>query len=126
MIINKIVWYGAGENPEDNFTRYEKETGLPVCICDGDVAKQNTLYKIHGGGGIKVISLSDALSKYPDCELYITLAEHNVSSCYEYLVEMGVDKRKIKFFGDKEYRLGCMNLNYYCYISSDNVKVCAH
>lgn len=25
-----------------------------------------------------------------------------------------------------EYRLGYMNLNYYCYIQSDNVKTCTH
>lgn len=42
------------------------------------------------------------------------------------MTELGVAQDRIRLFGNREYRLGCQNLNYYCYVQSMNVKTCAH
>lgn len=74
-----------------------------------------------------IVSLNSVKTEYPDYELWLTLAEHNLADVYKCLTEReGVSARRIRFFGEREYRLGCFNLQNYIYISSDNVKTCAH
>lgn len=85
---------------------------------------------LERGGGQKdcdIVSLNSVKTEYPDYELWLTLAEHNLADVYKCLTEReGVSARRIRFFGEREYRLGCFNLQNYIYISSDNVKTCAH
>lgn len=81
----------------------------------------------QGGAERDVVSLDHVKEEYPDYELWLTLAEHNLADVYKCLTEReGVSAGRIRFFGDREYRLGCFNLQNYIYISSDNVKTCAH
>ena len=89
----------------------------------------NQIYIWRGGGqkDCDIVSLNSVKTEYPDYELWLTLAEHNLADVYKCLTEReGVSARRIRFFGEREYRLGCFNLQNYIYISSDNVKTCAH
>ncbi len=122
---NPIVFYGAGKNLRDNEAEFVKETGLPVCICDEAKEKQNTCYSFDGVER-KILSLNQVREDWPEAEYYITLAEHNIRSVYEYLKAKGIPEAKIHIFGDRVYCLGCLDLNYYSYISSVDVRACAH
>lgn len=121
-----IIWYGAGKNLSDYEQEFLKETGYPVCICDNSEEKQGTEYIFIKGEKRKIVSLEYAISEYPNFELWLTLADHNSEKVYQYLIDKGIQGEKIRLFGNRELRMGCENLNYYCYVGSQDVKTCAH
>ena len=125
--MSEIIWYGAGKNLRDKECEFLNETGYPVCICDAAKEKQGTEYIFKDGTRVEIVSLDKALEEYKDYELWLTLAEHNLVGVFKELTECkGIQEDKVNIFGDKEYRLGCFNLQNYIYISSNNVKTCAH
>ncbi len=122
-----VIYYGAGKNLCDYEEQFVKESGMPICICDKDTSKQGNVFRFKNDSEVPIVSLQDALNSNPDYELWLTLAENNLPCVYDYLLkENKVPADRIKFFGDREYRLGCFNLSNYIYISSGHVKTCAH
>lgn len=124
--MGQIIWYGAGKNLRDCEKEFVAEAGHPLCICDASEEKQGTIYTFKDGYECKIVSLECVKQEYEDYELWLTLAEHNLKNVYDSLVANGVPAGKIGFFGGREWRLGCFNLQNYIYISSDNIKTCAH
>lgn len=133
--MSEIVYYGAGANLRNYEEIFVRETGYPVCVCDQSKAKHGSKYLFNAnscsgeGGAVErdIVSLDYVKEKFPDYELWLTLAGHNIKDVYDYLIENeGIPASKIRFFGGREYRLGCFNLQNYIYISSDNIKTCAH
>lgn len=125
--MREIIYYGAGANLRDYEEDFVRETGYPICVCDSSQAKQGREYIFAGGYVAKIVSLDYVKSEYPDYELWLTQAEHNLKDVYDYLIEIGkVPANKIHFFGNREWRLGCFNLQNYIYISSGHIKTCAH
>lgn len=120
-----IVYYGAGKTLRDNIEHFVNETGMPVCFCDLDKLKHGTVLEICGEGR-EILSLDEVLSRYPDCEFYLTVADQHALMCFNYLVEQGVNPERIKLFGDRVIGLGCRNLSHYLYVQSWEVRVCAH
>lgn len=109
--MSQIIWYGAGKNLRDCEKQFLEETGYPVCICDEAKEKQGTEHTFEDGMKFKIVSLETVKEKYPEYELWITLASHNLPNIYHYLTEnRGIALERIKFFGEMEYRLGCLNL----------------
>ena len=120
-----IIWYGVGKNLCDHENEFLKETGMPMCLCDADETKQGNCYVFSNGQKRNILSLREVEEKYSEYELWVTLADHNCLCVYEYLIKYK-QKEFIRFFGGREWRLGCFNMQNYIYISSDNVKTCAH
>lgn len=125
--MDKIIYYGAGKNLRDFEDAFVQETGYPMYICDASQAKQDREYIFTGGYSTKIVSLDYIKSICPDYELWLTQAEHNLKDVYDYLIEIGgVPAGRIHFFGNRSYRYGCRMMNNFSYISSRDVKVCAH
>ena len=87
-----IIFYGVGQNARDNYDRWINHGLKPVCFADGDVRKQFSFYK-----GLEILPLFEAISRYPDYEIYCTQAAHNLNEIYNYLVGVGIPKDKIKY-----------------------------
>lgn len=121
-----IIYYGVGKNLKDYEHKFVEQTGIPACLCDRDIDKQNTDYVFSNGEQKRIYSLEYIKNNYEDFELWITLAEHNLSCVVDDLTQNGVSQDKIHFFGNLEYRLGCQNMNYYCYVQSFDSRACAH
>ena len=124
--MSRIIWYGVGKNLSDYEERFVSETGYPEFIVDRDTKKQGSIYTFVNGSECPIIAPNELVEKYQDSEIWITLADHNIQACFNYMTELGVVQERIRLFGNREYRLGCQNLNYYCYVQSMNVKTCAH
>lgn len=125
--MSEVVYYGAGANLRDYEEDFVRETGYPVCVCDASQAKQGSCYTFRGGAEREIVSLAHVKSQYPDYELWLTLAEHNIKTVYDYLTEVEqIPAKRIHVFGNRDYRLGCLNMQNYVYISSKQVKACAH
>ena len=101
--MSQIIWYGAGKNLRDHEKEFVAETGYPVCICDASEQKQGTKYIFAGERERDVVSLSHIEEKYPDYELWLTLADHNLAECYQFLLDIVIQKDSIHFFGNNRY-----------------------
>ena len=102
-----MIFYGAGENARDNISKWIAEGYTPVCFADADTEKHYTKFILSDNREVDIFPLEEALRKYPDSDLYITLKRNNLRTVTEYLLEAGIEKEKIKYFEEVEYRLGC-------------------
>ncbi|GHV55590.1 hypothetical protein FACS1894216_18330 [Synergistales bacterium] len=126
---NKI-FYGAGDNARKNLARWIKEIGEPVCFADMDSRKRGKYFsdspglETSRGGGYEVTSLADAIDKYPDYELWLTLAPVNLLNATEQLIERGIPKERIHYCEDVEYRRGCYYLGEYIVVWDCGIGPC--
>ena len=104
--MSRIIWYGAGKNLRDYEEGFVSETGYPEFIVDRDTKKQGSIYTFENGSECPIIAPNELVEKYPDSEIWITLADHNVQDCLNYMTELGVAQDRIRLFGNREYRLG--------------------
>jgi len=116
------IFYGAGKNAYENFEQWLKDGYSPVCIIDRDANKQNTFFCV-GEKSLEILSLEEALKRYPECEIYITLMRQNLKEVTEYLLEQGIAKNRIKYFEAVEYRLGCPYLGK-MYLTDNTIRSC--
>lgn len=124
--MKEIIYYGVGKNLKDYKDDFIQETGYPVCLVDRDEALHNTMFSFGNDEDRPIFSLQYVQEHYPDAAFYLTLADHNIPEVYEYLKCEGIAENRLYCFGGKVYCLGCFNLNYYSYISSIDVRACAH
>ena len=102
-----MIFYGAGQNAKDIILQWIEEGSNPVCFVAADITKHSTKFVLNESRELDIIPLEDALKKYPDSDLYITLKRKSLKSVTEYLLEAGIEKERIKYFEEVEYRLGC-------------------
>lgn len=86
------VFYGAGENAKRGLAQWIDWGLEPVCFVDADASKQHTLFF----GKYQILSLSEAMQRYPDYTLYLTVAPENVSPILQYLLEAGIPEERIQ------------------------------
>lgn len=90
-----VIFYGAGQNCNDNFSRW-CESGLrPVCICDANRTLHHKMYR-RDSMNIKILPLIEALLLYPDYTIYLTLTQENISSTVGYLMNLGIPVERIR------------------------------
>lgn len=89
--MEEVIFYGAGRNAKDNIEKWIGAGIVPLCFVDNDILKQNKKFCSYD-----VLSLVDAIKKYPDCVFYITLIASNAIKAYDYLLKLGIDEKRIK------------------------------
>ena len=100
--MNPIIFYGAGKFAKENIKTWEKNGIIPMCFADGDISK-------HGKtcGGISVLSLTEALTKWPLADIYVTVGVDALGKVTQYLLGLGIPETRIKYPYLVEKRLGC-------------------
>jgi len=91
-----IIFYGAGQNAQENYMKWVSQGFTPVCFADMDANKQHTVFM-----GQKVLSLFEAIQTYPDYVLYCTQNAMNLGAVYEFLLGVGIPEERIKSFEEK-------------------------
>jgi pyruvate-formate lyase-activating enzyme len=87
--MHKLIFYGAG-----NYAKYKLACGLvPVCFADSDEKKHYTKL-ISGSHEIEILPLNEAITRYPDYKIVITVL-NNSSEIYNYLLDYGIPEEKI-------------------------------
>lgn len=124
-----VIWYGAGKNLSQYEIEFIAETGYPAYICDRDKCKHGKVYKFRDKTAYEcnIVSLDYIINNCDDYEMWITLAGHNIKAVFHYLTEeCGIPAKKIHFFGDMEYRLGCDFLHSWAYFEKNHVRMCCN
>lgn len=94
------IFYGAGSYAIQNIDKLLVEWD-GVCFADANKNKWGSNI-----GGLVVYSIDDALSKFPSAEIVITV-NSNFKATYDYLINKGIDAKKISFVVPREKRKGC-------------------
>ncbi|MDR2580215.1 MAG: hypothetical protein LBC85_04395, partial [Fibromonadaceae bacterium] len=85
-----LVLYGAGKRASAELDFVKKQGMNPVCFCDADITKHNTmLYELP------IVSLEQAKNKYGEFEVFITLNFATRDEIIQYLLEQGIEKKRI-------------------------------
>ena len=114
----QIIFYGAGRNAKANLQNWEAMGLKPVCFADADESKHYTLFP---GTEYEILPLSEAISKYQDFVVYLTLVPEFILNVRSSLIESGVPEERIRTCENVEYRLGC----YYLVASNLRINVCS-
>ena len=106
------LFYGAGHNARLNINRWISEGNTPVCFVDMDIDKQREPFIINDQAyqAFDVLSLQDAILRYPDYELYLTQTTLNLLDITNTLISQGIPKERIKYCEQVEYCKRCHSL----------------
>ena len=115
------VFYGTGSFMQANLERAISEGLVPLCFIDNDKTSQKKIINSSTGMSFEIISLHEALKRFPTADIYIMLEQNMLLNITKLLIEHGVNKERIKYLQKVEYRLGCSQLGSLI-IYSDNYK----
>jgi uncharacterized Fe-S cluster-containing radical SAM superfamily protein len=105
----KVIFYGAGPYLAQNLRRLGREGYEPVCACDRDASKWHRPF--CGRRDLIVLPLDEALARFPDCRLYVTVDANSMGAVLHYLTaECSIAPERIENWASIEYRLGCGDL----------------
>ena len=99
---NQVIFYGAGDYAQNNIHRWSGNGLIPICFIDNDENKFSTSHC-----GYEVLALAEAIKRYPNYELYITLNPEKYTNTTLNLIEYGIPQDRIKYAEPYEWRLGC-------------------
>ena len=119
----EYIFYGAGSHSKMVMKSMLNIGISPVCFADRDEMKHNSIIETPFYGGkqddIKVLPLEDAMKRYPDANLYITVGPALYPEVYEYLLTKNVPQARIK--GPP---LHCILIGNYMTITDDHIYTC--
>jgi len=97
--MRQIVFYGAGENAYKNFAMWYEGGLKPVCFVDAEIGKQGAFFEVRHPVDVKleILSLFEAIEKYPDCLLYLTQHKMHLPKITTYLLELGIPYSRIRY-----------------------------
>jgi pyruvate-formate lyase-activating enzyme len=117
--MREYIFYGAGLYAHKNFKRWLSDGFIPACFADLNEKKHYT--KI---GEYEILPLSEALEKYPECKIGISVAPVNYPQIVKNLIDCGISRDKLVFFDDIEYRIGCHQLGTFILLSGEHLSLC--
>lgn len=119
-----IIMYGAGFEAKKRLEEWEAASLIPSCFADSDPGKQHLF--IQGKKEFyEILPLHEAISRYPDYLLFITLLSESQESCRDYLLRQGISADIIRMADNVVYRRGCKFVDYNVQCS-DGFKPCCN
>lgn len=115
-----VIFYGISDAMVRDFQKFVKRAGEPKVIVEKDENLDNLPKKLFDK--YDVLSLDEALERYPDAVIWVTYAKANNAAKR---ISKKVEPERIKFFkADLEYRLGCTYLGHFIDYRVDNFSPC--
>ena len=119
----EYIFYGAGSHSKKVMKSMLNIGISPVCFADQDEMKHYTIIEtpFYEGkqGDIKVLPLEDAMKRYPNAKLYITVGPTLYTEVYDYLLVKNVPPARIK--GPS---LHCILIGNYITITDGHIYTC--
>jgi uncharacterized Fe-S cluster-containing radical SAM superfamily protein len=118
-----VIFYGILNEAlvENNLSRWIQIAGaVPVLFCE----KNRNLHKFPGKflGRFEVVSLDDALARYPDAEVWVTYRSAAITAQY---LNLKMRPEKVHFLeADLEHRKGCRYLGHFISYRKDSFSPC--
>ena len=118
--MEKIILFGAGNNAKSSVDYVLKQFGQIACFCDNDDRKiGNDCY------GYPVISVEEALVRYPSYAIYVTPFAPIKYEIFEELTKKyGIDRIRIANYDRYEVRIVCEFLDSFMGVHSEMLFHC--
>lgn len=117
-----IIFYGAGKNAKKHLAEWIEQGYEPVCFVDADVSKQHTLFP---GSPYEILPLIEAITRYPEYELYLTLNGLNLlEEVRKSLLVLNIPENRIKVFTNTHLRRGCHALDNGIVVNAWSIASC--
>jgi len=118
--IKQIALYGAGREAKKAFDSLNNSEYFPVCFTDIDSDKQGKTLC-----GIPILSLNQALNRFPNCLFYITVANDDLKKdiVINSLLQNGIDLERIVNF-EYEYKTSCRMIEAACFYVEGGLTLC--
>ncbi|MCL2603246.1 MAG: radical SAM protein [Defluviitaleaceae bacterium] len=119
------IFYGAGREAAYKLPVWEAKGISPTCFTDADQSKHYTKFMdIYGDyTPYNILPLQEAINKYPDYLLYISLTKSSWRDITDYLIGAGIPQDKIRYTEPVEWRKGCAHLG--TFMNNDaNLRIC--
>jgi sulfatase maturation enzyme AslB (radical SAM superfamily) len=120
-----LIFYGAGQYARENLSRLISEGLNPVCFCDVDINKH---YKRFVGikceENYEILPLNEAIQRYPNYLIYITLSIDKLRKITDWLIKQGIPIERIKYIDNVELKKGCCFLGKSMVLSNKELNTC--
>lgn len=120
----QIIFYGAGKFAADNVEHLIQEGLVPVCFTDADTSKHYTEFPTSVGAR-EILPLEEAIKRYENYVIYLTVSDKFVKEIAEYMIKCGVPESCIKY-GEIRLRRGCCYLGSFINFTSSSVTACCY
>lgn|GEM_PF-2677921 len=117
---NKYIFYGTDIHTKTKLKRWLFDGIVPVCFADD--SKHDTKICIPSPkvqGEFAILPLNEALTRYPEANLHITVGPQSFQSTYNYLIAQGVQPSRIG--GEPQH---CTQLGHYIRIGGWHNSTC--
>jgi len=118
-----VVFYGAGGYAKKRLDAWVEKGLIPVCFVDADTKKHYTWIE-SSSGTFEVLPLLDCIEKYPDFTLYLSVDPNIQLKIRDYLLELGIENKRILFTDEDEWRLGCDFIGKLIVFTPDFISTC--
>jgi pyruvate-formate lyase-activating enzyme len=115
------IFYGTGQNVYNKLYEWITECGEPVLFADEDYKKWGTKFS---GTKYEITSITDAITRYPNYEFWITATLENCRDEFDYLVSLNIPRNRIKFCENLEWRKGCSFIGTFVWFGRTLLKTC--
>ena len=93
--MKQLVFYGAGLFAQSNIGEFVNMGYEPVCFADADTNKHFGTVSTQDGKGFVILPLSEAINRYPDYELIVTVIKSSYAKVRDELIESGIEPDRI-------------------------------
>jgi pyruvate-formate lyase-activating enzyme len=115
-----LIFYGAGKFAQKNEARIFDTIGAkPVLYADKSDAKHGTQFI-----GVKVCSLAEAIAKYPDYLLVLTVSVEWLETIVDDILASGIPAERIKYPYKLDYRKCCYDFGSNMYMHLRDLYLC--
>jgi hypothetical protein len=108
-----VIYYGVGQHMRENYQNFVKITGIPVCFCDKNVSLHHTSIKCEDENIFDILPIIEAISKYPDYEIWLTQHPMNLSEVMNFLLSIGIPNERIRLFSEPSNEVVALSSQVY-------------
>jgi len=120
-----VIFYGAGQYAKENLSRWISEGLNPVCFCDADTNKHYKKFvDIKCNENCEILPLDEAIQRYPNYLMYITLSIDKLRKITDWLIEQGIPLEQIKYADKVEWKKSCCFLGSSIVLANKKVTTC--
>ena len=100
--MKQIIFYGAGGHANAYLELWIEKGIVPVCFVDEDKSKHNAKVRCKHGEFV-ILPLSEAILRYPEYEIFLSVDSNNFPIVMKYLLGKGIPKSRFYSSGGPKH-----------------------
>ena len=119
------IFYGAGSYAITRIDDWLAMDIIPVCFSDIDECKHYSFISSSGGEEFEILPIDEAVKRYPNYELCVTVNPGFVENVYNWLIGYSIPPERIKYHPEhRGIPKNCPHIGEYLVIDGFGIKTC--